>query len=209
MPATPEDRIEELRTIIRSHNEAYYERDAPTIPDGEWDALMRELRDLEDAHPELVAPDSPTQLVGGAPSTVFAPVEHAVPMMSLDNAFDTDELVGWADRLQRRLGEGVDPGDWVCELKFDGLAISVRYEQGRLAQAATRGDGRTGEDVTHNVRTIADIPDEIPDAPDVLEVRGEVYLRLSAFDDLNRRNHQAGLKPYVNPRNAAAGSLRQ
>ena len=204
-----EDRINELRTIIRTHNEAYYEQDAPTIPDAEWDALMRELRELEEQHPELVTPDSPTQQVGAAPSTQFAPVQHAVPMMSLDNAFDTDELAGWAERLQRRLGEDVDPGDWVCELKFDGLAISIRYENGTLVQAATRGDGRTGEDVTHNVATIAGVPKTIEGAPPVLEVRGEVYLRLSDFADLNARNVAAGQKPYVNPRNAAAGSLRQ
>ncbi len=204
-----EERIEELRTIIRQHNEAYYEQDAPTVPDAEWDALMRELRELEEQHPDLVTPDSPTQLVGGAPSTQFAPVQHAVPMMSLDNAFDTDELAGWAERLQRRLGEDVDPGDWVCELKFDGLAISIRYENGKLVQAATRGDGRTGEDVTHNVATIAGVPKTIEGAPPVLEVRGEVYLRLSDFADLNARNVAAGQKPYVNPRNAAAGSLRQ
>ena len=204
-----EDRINELRTIIRTHNEAYYEQDAPTIPDAEWDALMRELRELEEQHPELVTPDSPTQQVGAAPSTQFAPVQHAVPMMSLDNAFDTEELAGWAERLQRRLGEDVDPGDWVCELKFDGLAISIRYENGTLVQAATRGDGRTGEDVTHNVATIAGVPKTIEGAPPVLEVRGEVYLRLSDFADLNARNVAAGQKPYVNPRNAAAGSLRQ
>ncbi|MFV2039673.1 MAG: NAD-dependent DNA ligase LigA, partial [Acidimicrobiales bacterium] len=209
MSEPPQDRIDELRSSIAEHNRAYYEQDAPTIADSEWDALMRELRELEAEHPDLVTPDSPTQLVGAAPSTQFAPVRHSVPMMSLDNAFDTEELVQWAGRLQRRLGDDVDPGDWVCELKFDGLAISVRYEDGRLAQAATRGDGKTGEDVTHNVRTIADIPDTIPNAPPVLEVRGEVYLRLSSFADLNQRNVAAGQKAYVNPRNAAAGSLRQ
>lgn len=209
MSDTPHDRVDQLRSNILGHNRAYYEQDAPTIPDAEWDALMRELRELEAAHPELVTPDSPTRSVGGAPSVLFAPVAHAVPMMSLDNAFDTAELVQWADRLQRRLGENVDPGDWVCELKFDGLAISVRYENGRLVQAATRGDGRTGEDVTHNVRTIADIPSTIPNAPSVLEVRGEVYLRLSSFAELNKRTLAAGQKAYVNPRNTAAGSLRQ
>ena len=126
-------------------------------------------------------------------------------MMSLDNAFDTDELAGWAERLQRRLGDDIDAGDWVCELKFDGLAISVRYENGVLVQAATRGDGKTGEDVTHNVRTIADIPHQLPPgSPEVLEVRGEVYLRLSNFDALNQRARAAGDKEYVNPRNAAA-----
>jgi DNA ligase (NAD+) len=206
---TDAERIEALRELIIRHNLAYYEQDSPTVSDAEWDVLMRELKDLEAVHPELVTPDSPTHLIGGAPSTVFAPVQHSVPMMSLDNAFDHDELVSWADRLKRRLGEDIDVGDWVCELKFDGLAISVRYEEGRLVQAATRGDGRTGEDVTHNVRTIADIPQVIEGAPPVLEVRGEVYLRLSDFAELNRRAVEAGDKPYVNPRNAAAGSLRQ
>jgi DNA ligase (NAD+) len=204
-----EKRIAELRAVIDHHSVAYHEQDAPVIPDAEFDALMVELGELEDANPGLVTEDSPTQRVGGAPNTQFSSVEHAVPMMSLDNAFDTDELTGWADRLQRRLGEDVDAGAWVCELKFDGLAISIRYENGRLVQAATRGNGRVGEDVTHNVSTIADIPHQLPDAPDVLEVRGEVHLRLSAFDSLNERNVAAGSKPYVNPRNAAAGSLRQ
>ncbi len=203
------ERIEALREVIRHHSEAYYERDAPTIPDAEWDALMRELRRLEDEHPDLVTPDSPTQVVGGAPSTTFAPVVHPQPMMSLDNAFDIEELASWAVRLQRRLGDGRDPGAWVCELKFDGLAISVTYEGGRLARGATRGDGRVGEDVTHNVATIGDLPRRLDGAPDVLEVRGEVYLKLSDFADLNARNVEAGLRPYVNPRNAAAGSLRQ
>ncbi len=209
MSDTDAGRIDALRTLIRRYNAAYYEKDAPLIPDGEWDALMRELRALEAARPELVTPDSPTQAIGGAPSTVFAPVTHAVAMMSLDNAFDHDELVSWAERLQRRLGGDVDAGAWVCELKFDGLAISIRYEDGRLVQAATRGDGRTGEDVTHNVRTIASIPEVLAEAPPVLEVRGEVFLRLSDFSALNRRAEAAGDKRYVNPRNAAAGSLRQ
>ncbi len=203
------ERIEALREVIRRHSEAYYEHDAPTIPDAEWDALMRELRRLEEEHPDLVTPDSPTQVIGGAPSTTFAPVVHAQPMMSLDNAFDLGELTAWADRLTRRLGDDRDPGAWVCELKFDGLAISVRYEGGRLARAATRGDGRVGEDVTHNVATIGDLPHRLDGGPEVLEVRGEVYLKLSDFAELNARNVEAGARPYVNPRNAAAGSLRQ
>ena len=202
-------RIDELTAVIERHSAAYYDHDAPTVPDSEWDALMRELRALEADYPDLVTSDSPTQQVGAAPNTQFSPVDHAVPMMSLDNAFDTDELTGWAGRLQRRLGEDVDPGAWVCELKFDGLAISIRYEGGRLVQAATRGNGRTGEDVTHNVATITDVPKTLTGAPDVLEVRGEVYLKLSDFDDLNARQEAAEAKPYVNPRNAAAGSLRQ
>ena len=207
----PEARIEELRAEIRHHNQRYYEQDSPEIADAEWDALLRELQQLEEANPDLVTPDSPTQVVGGA--ALFAPVEHRTPMMSLDNAFDGLELDAWGARLERRLaGEGaVQDGepDWVCELKFDGLAISILYEDGRLVQAATRGNGRVGEDVTHNVRTIADVPQRIEGAPPVLEVRGEVYMAVSVFEELNARQEAAGLPRYVNPRNTAAGSLRQ
>lgn len=207
----PEARIEQLREEIRYHNRRYYDEDAPEISDAEWDELLRELRSLEEANPDLVTPDSPTQVVGG--TALFAPVEHRSPMMSLDNAFDRDELLAWGDRISRRLGDEGGPGtgapDWVCEPKFDGLAISILYEGGRLVQAATRGDGRVGEDVTHNVRTIADVPERIVGAPPVVEVRGEVYLRVSRFEQLNREQEEAGLPRYVNPRNTAAGSLRQ
>ena len=204
-----EKRAQELRSLIMEHNTAYYDMDSPTISDAEWDMLMRELLELEEKYPSLRTEDSPTQTIGGAPSKIFAPVQHRVPMMSLDNAFETEALHQWIGRLERRLGDGVEVGDLVCELKFDGLAISVRYEQGRLVQAATRGDGVVGEDVTHNVLTIADLPEFIPDAPSVLEVRGEVYLRKSDFRNLNEESKKSDGKEYVNPRNAAAGSLRQ
>ncbi|MDH3754585.1 MAG: NAD-dependent DNA ligase LigA, partial [Acidimicrobiia bacterium] len=209
MTDSPADEIERLRAAIRHHNERYYTADAPEIPDADYDALVRQLQELEAAHPELVTPDSPTQTVGGATSVLFAPVEHRVRMMSLDNAFDVDELTEWAERLNRRIPGDRNIDTYVCELKFDGLAMSIRYENGELVQAATRGDGRVGEDVTHNVVTIADVPVRLDGAPPVLEVRGEVYLRLSQFAELNERQAAAGQKAYVNPRNAAAGSLRQ
>ncbi|HEX6425813.1 MAG TPA: NAD-dependent DNA ligase LigA [Acidimicrobiales bacterium] len=212
-----EQRAERLRSEIAEHNRRYHELDAPTISDAEFDELVRELRALEEEFPELITPDSPTQRVGGAPlTTVFAPVTHAVPMMSLDNAFTEDELRAWVERLHRRLegapaaSEPAGEVGYVCELKIDGLAISIRYEGGRYVRAATRGDGRTGEDVTENVRTIAQVPDRLGgDAPRVLEVRGEVYMALSAFQALNERQVAAELRPFVNPRNAAAGALRQ
>jgi DNA ligase (NAD+) len=213
----------ELSRLISYHNERYHVLDAPEIPDAEYDALVRRLRELEAAYPDLVDADSPTQLVGAAPSATFAPVTHRVPMMSLDNAMDTGELIAWGDRLAR----GVEGAElrYVCELKIDGLAVSLRYEGGRLVQAATRGDGRVGEDVTANVATIAAVPKLLMDhdrgphrdrgqdrgrfVPDVLEVRGEVYMPTASFDALNQRAEVAGERPFVNPRNAAAGSLRQ
>ncbi|WCO66401.1 NAD-dependent DNA ligase LigA [Iamia majanohamensis] len=216
------DRAAALRAEIAVHDERYHQLDAPTIADADYDALVRELRDLEEAHPDLVTEDSPTQRVGAAPSTLFAPVEHRSPMMSLDNAFDAESLAAWGERLERRLGAGPDddPVDYVCELKIDGVAISLVYEDGHLVQAATRGDGRVGEDVTANVRTIGDVPEDLPaGAPRLLEVRGEVYMSRSAFarlqatqEELNRERLADGRKPTpvaVNPRNAAAGSLRQ
>jgi DNA ligase (NAD+) len=203
----PAARSTELRELIRYHNERYHVLDAPEIPDADYDALVRELQALEDEHPELRADDSPTQLVGGAPSGAFAEVVHRVPMMSLDNVFDVDELRGWAERAERRLGRPVPA--FVCELKYDGLAISLRYEDGELVQAATRGNGRVGEDVTANVRTIADVPHRLVGAPPVVEVRGEVYMKVSDFRTLNAAQDAAGLKRYANPRNTAAGSLRQ
>ena len=200
--------MDELVALIRHHDERYHTLDDPEIPDADFDALVVELRDLEAAHPGLVAADSPTHRVGSGASNTFAEVEHGSPMRSLDNAFDLDELRAWDERVGRRLGGA--PSAWVCELKFDGLAVSIRYEDGRLVQAATRGDGRFGEDVTANVRTIGDVPHSLgPGAPAVLEVRGEVYMSKSAFDELNRVQEAAGGKVYVNPRNTAAGSLRQ
>ena len=209
----PAERVEHLRERIRYYNKLYYELDAPEIPDGEWDALMRELLALEEEYPDLITPDSPSRQIGGAPSTTFEPVVHAVPMMSLDNAMDAQELTAWGGRLTRRmaeLGDAVEAVEFVCELKIDGLAVSIRYEGGRLTQAATRGDGRTGEDVTANVRTIDVLPERLPaGAPAVLEVRGEIYLPIATFDQLNRDLAETGQRTYVNPRNTAAGSLRQ
>ena len=207
-PATPAHRVGELRALIAHHNERYHTFDDPEISDGDYDALVRELRQLEVDHPDLAADDSPTGQVGGAISATFSPVTHRVPMMSLDNAMDADELRAWADRVAKGL-DGAEP-TFVCELKFDGLAISLRYEDGRFVQAATRGDGRIGEDVTANVATIDDVPDELPvGAPEVVEVRGEVYMTRSSFEQLNERALGAGEKAFVNPRNSAAGSLRQ
>ena len=203
-------RIAELRRLVAHHSRLYHELDRPELPDADFDRLVQELRRLEDEHPELADEASPTEQIGGAPSAAFSPVVHEQPMMSLDNVFELDELRAWADRIERRLGDDGPVDAYTVELKFDGLALSVRYEDGRLVRAATRGDGTTGEDVTHTVRTIADIPHELPaGSPSVIEVRGEVYLRLSTFAELNTAQEAAGLRPYVNPRNAAAGSVRQ
>ncbi|WP_419850754.1 NAD-dependent DNA ligase LigA [Candidatus Poriferisocius sp.] len=209
MTTGAENRISDLIERIRYHNDRYYVDDAPEVPDAEYDELVRELVELEAAHPELVRPDSPTQMVGADPSTLFTPVEHQVPMMSLDNAFDRGELVAWADRAQRRLATE-ELGDLVCELKFDGLAVSLRYENGVLVQGATRGNGRVGEDITANILTIKSVPHRLPEgAPRVLEVRGEVYMPLVAFEALNAQQEAEGKPRYANPRNTAAGSLRQ
>src|SRR3954447_14937144 len=158
-PPDIELRAAELRAELAEHNRRYFEEDNPTISDADFDALMRELRAIEEQFPELIVPDSPTQRPGGAASEQFAPVEHRQPMMSLDNAFDLDELLAWGKRLERALGDPAsNPLDYVCELKIDGLAMSLTYEQGRFVRAATRGDGRVGEDVTANVATIAAVP---------------------------------------------------
>ncbi|MSV49436.1 MAG: NAD-dependent DNA ligase LigA, partial [Actinobacteria bacterium] len=219
----PAGRVDWLRELIHEHNQAYYERDAPIIADADYDLLIRELRFLEEAHPDLITPESPTQSgVGGSPSEQFSPVEHRRRMMSLDNAMDLEELRSWGERTARRLADlGNDSTvRYVCELKIDGLAVSVRYENGRLVQAATRGDGRTGEDVTANVSGISAVPQMLgAGAPEVLEARGEIYMPLDSFQALRERviaenvelaakgNRQ---KPVpVNPRNAGAGSLRQ
>jgi DNA ligase (NAD+) len=211
-PGAVQDRIDELRAQVAHHNRLYHELDAPELPDAEFDLLARELRRLEAEYPEYAEPDSPSRAVGGAASATFAPVTHAVPMTSLDNAMDADELRAWADRVVKGL-DGTVPR-FVAELKFDGLAMSLRYEGGRLVQAATRGDGRVGEDVTANVMTIADIPHELVDdagveVPEVVEVRGEVYMSTTVFAELNAGYEAAGERLLVNPRNAAAGSLRQ
>ncbi len=211
-----------LRAEIERHNELYYLRDAPEVSDAAYDSLVRELREIEGAWPELVAPDSPTQRVGGDVADLFAPVAHAQRMYSLDNAMDLDELDAWLARVAEALGER--PCAYVCELKIDGSSISLTYENGTLTVAATRGDGRTGENVTANVRTIADVPVAL--APEALpaggeptlfgtpqwprvDVRGEVYLPLASFERLNEDQVAAGAQPFANPRNAAAGSLRQ
>jgi DNA ligase (NAD+) len=210
---TLEARVEALRSQIAHHNERYHTLDDPEISDADYDALIRDLRQIEADHPELADEDSPTHQIGGAISATFDPVEHRVPMMSLDNAMDIDELSAWANRVVRGL-DGDEP-TFVCELKFDGLAINLRFESARFVQAATRGDGRVGEDVTANVATIDDVPDRLAkpkrgvNIPSVLEVRGEVYMTKSSFNQLNERARAAGSKPFVNPRNSAAGSLRQ
>jgi DNA ligase (NAD+) len=205
---TPAQRVATLREEIAYHLERYHQLDDPVISDAEYDALVIELRDLEEANPELVTADSPTQTVGAAPSSLFAPVTHRVPMMSLDNAFSEDELQAWGDRLIRNIG-----GDtkYVCELKIDGIAMSIRYDKGEYVQAATRGDGRVGEDVTENVRTLADLPKRLKgkQIPDMVEVRGEVYMPLAAFEALNKRQAEVGGRLFANPRNSSAGSLRQ
>lgn len=248
-------RAEELRKEILHHDDLYYQSDAAELPDADYDALKRELLALEEAHPELQTPDSPTQKIAGWASDLFTKVTHAVPMMSLDNAFDEAELNEWHQRILRLLGakarqealfededagevgdgggdgdggngeagEGgseasakqaesaaIELGGFVCEPKFDGLAISIRYENGRYVRAATRGDGTTGEDVTANVATIKSVPRRLAGiAPAVLEVRGEIYLPIPDFEEMNRKREEDGLPRYANPRNTAAGSLRQ
>ncbi|MVW72470.1 NAD-dependent DNA ligase LigA [Bordetella sp. 15P40C-2] len=208
-------RAAELRHEIEQHNVRYYVQDAPTISDADYDALMRELVQLESEHPELVTPESPTQRVGAAPLAAFGSVQHAVPMLSLGNAFDEEEVRAFDRRVSETLrGAGLlgpaDSPEYFCELKLDGLAMSLRYEDGVLVQAATRGDGQVGEDVTANVRTIRAIPLRLKgDYPHVLEVRGEVLMNRADFERLNRTQAGRGDKVFVNPRNAAAGSLRQ
>jgi DNA ligase (NAD+) len=208
----PAARAAELRKEIERHARLYYVEDRPQITDAEYDALLRELIDLERAHPELAAPDSPTQRVGGTPVSSLPNVRHEIPLLSLENAYSPDELKAWVVRVADRLGR--TPA-FVCELKIDGLSVSLVYEEGRLVRAATRGDGTTGEDVTPNVRTIHSIPlelkNEIPSKvkiPAVLEVRGEVYMSKKSFAALNEKREEAGEPLFANPRNSAAGSLR-
>ena len=203
----PRARHAELIQTIEAHRAAYYERDAPTISDAEYDALERELRAIEAEHPELADPDSPSQTVGGAVATGFASVRHRERMMSLDNAFSIADVAAWEERVERAGG----PREFVCEPKIDGLSISLTYEGGVLVRGVTRGDGTTGEDVTANVRTIAGLPARLAGrrVPVLVEVRGEVYLPVAAFEELNERLVEEGKAPYANPRNTAAGSLRQ
>ncbi len=218
--ASPAERASQLRGALHHHAHAYYTLDAPEVPDAEYDRLFRELQALESAHPELLTPDSPTQRVGGAVLDAFAQVTHRVPMLSIRTETDTEASGAEAfdSRIRKELGLGVADSavTYVGELKFDGLAMSLRYERGVLVQAATRGDGETGEEVTANIRTIGQIPLRLPtNAPDVLEVRGEVYMRRDDFEALNERQRQRiaagikGEKTFVNPRNAAAGAVRQ
>ena len=207
----PRQRHKELSDYIEEHRIHYYAEDAPVVSDAEYDAKWQELLALEAAHPELRTPESPTQSVGGLRAETFDPVEHRQPMMSLDNAFSFEEIDAWAGRIER---EGIDNAEYLCELKIDGLAVSLTYENGRLVQAATRGDGRVGEDVTKNVMTIKNVPHELKASkkfpvPQLIEVRGEVFIGRADFEKFNLAWMESGKSPFANPRNAAAGSLRQ
>jgi DNA ligase (NAD+) len=208
LPPAAREQHAELAREIDEHQYRYYILQSPSVDDAVYDRLMRELERLEAEFPSLRTPDSPSQRVGGTYSTDFAPVQHPERMLSLDNAFSDEEFGAWAERVERDAG---GPVSYLCELKIDGLAIDLTYERGRLVCAATRGDGRTGEDVTLNVRTIACVPDRLigDDVPDLLEVRGEVFFPVAAFAELNARLVEAGERPFANPRNAASGSLRQ
>lgn len=208
---TARHRWEEVAGEVRDHQFAYYVRDAPVVSDAEYDALLRRLEALEAAHPELRTPESPTQTVGGTFSTEFAAVDHVERMLSLDNAFSAEDLAAWDARVRRELDGGAAGLHYLCELKIDGLAVALLYENGRLVRAATRGDGRTGEDVTLNVRTIEGVPHVLTgdDHPRLIEVRGEVFLPVAGFEELNAAQVAAGKAPFANPRNSAAGSLRQ
>jgi DNA ligase (NAD+) len=209
-PAAVRRRIAELREAIEHHNYRYHVLDDPEIPDSSFDQLVRDLRALELEYPELVTPDSPTQRVGGAPVEAFAQVRHRVPMLSLDNAFSREEVLAFDRRIRERL-ETEQAIRYLCEPKLDGLAVSLTYRHGRLEIGATRGDGAVGEDVTHNIRTIQSVPLRLAGKgyPDVLDVRGEVLMSIAGFREMNRRAEAKGEKIFVNPRNAAAGSLRQ
>ncbi|MFG2967777.1 NAD-dependent DNA ligase LigA [Streptomyces sp. NPDC048288] len=209
VPAEAREKHARLAEQIEEHRFRYYVKDAPVVSDAEFDTLLKSLEALEDQHPELRTPDSPTQKVAGSYETEFTSVEHRSRMMSLDNTFNDDDLAAWAERVHKELGD--QEYHFLCELKVDGLAVNLTYEHGRLVRAATRGDGRTGEDITPNVRTIAEIPDRLDgeQVPDLVEIRGEVYFPMEKFAELNERLVAAGDKPFANPRNAAAGSLRQ
>ena len=203
----PRQRISELTEEIRDHIFRYYVLDNPSVTDADFDKLMRELAQLENEYPELRAEDSPTLGIGGGFATTFEQVDHLEKMMSLDNVFDSDELNTWFDRVAKDAPDA----KWLCELKIDGLAINLRYEKGILTKALTRGNGTTGEDVTLNVKTIKDLPHELKgkNVPELIEVRGEVYFPLAAFKELNESLEESGKATFANPRNAAAGSLRQ
>ncbi|MGW8699486.1 NAD-dependent DNA ligase LigA [Streptomyces eurythermus] len=209
VPAEARETHARLAEQIEEHRFRYYVKDAPVVSDAEFDRLLKSLEELEERYPELRTPDSPTQKVAGSYETEFTAVEHRQRMLSLDNTFNDEELAAWTDRIARELGD--QTYHFLCELKVDGLAVNLTYEKGRLTRAATRGDGRTGEDITPNVRTIAEIPDRLggEEVPDLVEIRGEVYFPMEKFLELNERLVAAGDKPFANPRNAAAGSLRQ
>lgn len=211
MAADPTSEIASLRQQLEAWNHEYYVLDSPSVPDALYDRSYKQLLALERAHPELVTPDSPTQRVGGAPLSQFEQVKHDLPMLSLDNAFDRQDMEDFNQRLLDRLGDAVTSLEYACEPKLDGIAVSLLYRDGLLERGATRGDGTTGEDITHNVRTIGSVPLRLhgEGVPQLLEVRGEVYMPRAGFDALNRKAREAGDKPFVNPRNAAAGSLRQ
>ena len=202
--------IQQLREDINRHNQNYYQYDAPQIPDADYDALMRELQALETENPSLISEDSPTQRVGSAPLDSFQQVQHDVPMLSLDNAFDDNEFEAFDKRVRDRVAL-VNKVEYLVEPKLDGLAISLLYTDGIFVRAATRGDGKTGENVTENVKTISAIPLRLKgdNLPKPIEVRGEVFMPLSGFERLNRDAVRLSEKPFANPRNAAAGSLRQ
>lgn len=207
---TIKQQIDQLREQLREHNYLYYVLDEPSIPDVEYDRLFQQLKQLETAHPELISSDSPTQRVGAQPLAAFQQVQHRIPMLSLDNVFNEEELIAFDRRIRERLNvEGEI--QYVCEPKLDGLAVSLLYENGVLVQAATRGDGQTGEDITMNIRTIESIPLRLrgDDYPQILEVRGEVFMPKAGFNRLNEKAIERGEKTFANPRNAAAGSLRQ
>lgn len=210
IPAEKSARAQELRAEIQEHNYRYYALDEPQIPDAEYDRLMRELQDLEADYPDLVTPDSPTQRVGQTPLSAFATVTHERPMLSLDNAFEEDDLVAFDRRVRDRLQDDATL-EYACEPKLDGIAVSLLYRDGLLVRGATRGDGTQGEDITQNVRTVDSIPLKLRGKgfPSVLEVRGEIYMPRAGFERLNEKARESGDKLFVNPRNAAAGSLRQ
>ena len=211
--AATREALESLKEQIRHHNHRYHVLDDPEIPDVEYDRLMRQLQALEEKYPELVTVDSPTQRVGDAPITAFGTVQHQVPMLSLDNAFAAEELREFHRRVSERLEleENAETLVYSAEPKLDGAAVSLLYEDGQLVRGATRGDGTTGEDITHNVRTIEGIPLRLVGEgyPSILEVRGEVFMPKAGFEAYNKKAQAAGEKTFVNPRNAAAGSLRQ
>ena len=212
MSASPEQRAAELREILDRHNHLYYVLDDPEVGDDEYDELLSELRSLEEEHPELRTPDSPTQRVGAPPLERFDPVEHLEQMLSLGNARNEEELRGWENRIAnhlKRLDITASQFSYTTEPKIDGLAVTLTYEDGVLVRGATRGDGRVGEDVTQNLRTIGSVPLRIDKAPPLIEVRGEIYLPIAAFKALNGRRAEAGEPTFANPRNSAAGSIRQ